>query len=54
MDDECYEKDKYEDYIHFILYKNENNKFVTKKVIPLIKYKITINDAHYITGKYCE
>ena len=54
MDDESFEEDKYEDYIHFILYKNENNKFIPKKVIPLIKNKITISDVSYITGKHCE
>ena len=50
----CYENDRYNDYINFILYEKKNNEFYPKKVIPLIKKEITVNEVSYITGKHCE
>ena len=50
----CYKNNRYNDYINFILYEKKDNEFVPKKVIPLIKKEITVNEVSYITGKHCE
>ena len=50
----CYSKNRYGDYIHFILYENKNGEFVPQRVIPLVKKNITEADISYITGKHCE
>ena len=50
----CFKNNRYNDYINFILYERKKNEFYPKKVIPLIKKEITVNEVSYITGKHCE
>ena len=50
----CFEKNRYGDYIHLILYEMKNNELILKKVIPLIKKEIMESEISYVTGKYCD
>ena len=51
--DGYYEKDKYKDLFHLIIYKKEKEIFIPKKIIPLLRNTIYANEVAYVTGKHC-
>ena len=54
LKDGCYIRGEYKDLWHLIIYKKEKEIFVPKKIIPLLRNTIYVNEVDYVSGKHCE
>ena len=53
-DNDNFDEDSYGDYSYLIVYEKENDIFIPKKIILLIKNEINNNEVGFTSGKYVE